>query len=267
MRRVILLVAMIALGAVTAAHAQDATTCPAPDNRSWVQGDGECLHIRTFTRDVTDPNPVLMVFLHGDKSSGAPLGWELNYPQQFMTPKIAAVALVRPGYPTEGGAKSSGNSAREDHYTDNNITSLAGALRRLKEHHKARKLILVGYSGGSATTGVILGKFPNLADGAILLACPCNVVDWRNSGGKRAWSRSLSPSDFTGAVPTGAQVLALTGNRDTNTGEKLARDYVAKLTARGVSASYRGATEADHDTIPNRPDVIAAIKDFLASIP
>lgn len=247
--------------AAPAADAQVASTCPQPDNRSWVQGDGECLHIRTFTREVKEPNPVLMVFLHGDKSSGAPLGWELNYVQPFMAPSVAAVSLVRPGYPTEGGARSSGASVREDHYTDRNITAVAGALKRLKEFHKARKLVLVGYSGGAATTGVIIGKFPGLVDAAVLLACPCDIARWRAAG--RPWNRSLSPSDFTGQVPAGVRVLALTGRRDTNANEALARDYVAKLKGRGVDAEFRPIADADHDSIARNPEVVAALTEFL----
>jgi predicted esterase len=261
MRALLVLLLVLSTGV---AHGQD-STCKEPDNRSWVQGDGECLHIRTFTRDVKAANPILMVFLHGDKSSGAALGWEMNYAQQFMTPEVAAVTLVRPGYPVEGGAKSSGAAAREDHYTDHNIAAIAGALKRLKEHHKARKLILVGYSGGAATTGVIVGKFPGLADAAALLACPCNIVDWRNTGGRRAWSRSLSPHTFADAVPASTRILAMTGNRDTNTDERLARSYVEKLKGRGLPAAYRTIAEADHDTIPSRPETIAAIKEFLSA--
>jgi len=42
--------------------------CPSADNRNWVQGDGECLYIRTFDRGKTAPAPMLLVFLHGDGS-------------------------------------------------------------------------------------------------------------------------------------------------------------------------------------------------------
>jgi pimeloyl-ACP methyl ester carboxylesterase len=259
-----LLLSLIAALLPFGAAAQD-STCKEPDNRNWVQGDSECLHIRTFTRDVKSPNPVLMVYLHGDKSSGAPLSWELNYSQQFMSADVAAVTMVRPGYPTESGARSSGNTQREDHYTDHNVSAVAGALKRLKNAHKARKLVVVGHSGGSAVTGVLFGKFPGLADAIVLLSCPCDVANWRNSQNKRAWPRSLSPSDFTANVPMNGRVLAMTGSRDTNTDERLARNYVVKLKGRGVNAVFRSIAGADHDAITSNPDAVAAIKEFLAA--
>lgn len=259
-----LILALFVALAPYAASAQD-STCKDPDNRSWIQGDGECLHIRTFTRDVKSPNPVLMVYLHGDKSSGAPLSWELNYTQQFMSADVAAITMVRPGYPTEGGARSSGATSREDHYTDHNISAVAGALKRLKDAHKARKLVVVGHSGGAATTGVLFGKFPGLADSVVLLSCPCDIARWRDSGNKRAWTRSLSPSDFTATVATNGRVLAMTGSRDTNTDERLARNYIEKLKGRGVAATYRSIPGADHDSITSNAEAIAAIKEVLSA--
>jgi len=256
--------AAILLVSAGAAEAQTPAICPAPDGRSWIQGDGECLHVRTFTREVKDANPVLMVFLHGDRSRGGTVGSQLDFPQRFMGPAVAAVAVLRPGYPSDEGQRSSGANVREDHYTEHNATAVAGAIKRLKEFHKARKLVLVGYSGGAATAGVIIGKFPHLADAAVLLACPCDIVKWRSSG--RAWTKSLSPSDFAGQVPVGMRVLALTGRRDTNTTESLAREYVAKLRERGVDAEFRPIADVDHDSIPNSPEVTATLTEFLKQI-
>ena len=50
------------------------------------------------------------------------------------------------------------------------------------------KVILVGHSGGAATTGIIIGKHTGLIDSAILISCPFNVHQWNKS-----WTKSLSP--------------------------------------------------------------------------
>lgn len=256
--------ALLAFASLAAGCAALATStnhdCPAADNRSWVQGDGECLYIFTFDREKAIPAPTLLVFLHGDKSSGGPISWEIKYGHQFASVNVVAVSMLRPGYPAEDGNRSTGDASRFDHYTDHNITAVAGALRRLKEHHMARRLVLVGYSGGAATTGVIIGKFPGLVDVAVLIACPCNLWAWR---GQSRWRNSLSPSDFIDGVAAGTQVLALTGQRDTNTDERLARDYVAKLKARNIAAEFRQIPEGNHSNAPHKPETVSAIKELL----
>ena len=257
----VVVLALASVGADRAVQAASADhDCPAADNRTWVQGDGECLYIQTFDRDKTVPAPTLLVFLHGDKSNGRPISWEIRYANQFASANVVAVAMLRPGYPAEDGHRSSGDTSRSDTYTDHNITAVAGALRRLKEHHVAQRLILVGYSGGAAMAGVIIGKFPGLVNVAVLVACPCNIAAWRGRAGE--W-KSLSPSDFIGGIVAGTQVLAMTGQRDTNTFERLARDYVTKLRARNIAAEFRQIPEGDHDTTPNKPETVSAIKELL----
>jgi predicted esterase len=248
------------LGDRTARAATANDDCPAADNRSWVQGDGECLYIQTFDRDKTASAPTLLVFLHGDKSNGRPISWEMRYASQFASRDVVAVTMVRPGYPAEDGNRSTGDTTRFDNYTDHNISAVAGALRRLKEYHSAQRLVLVGYSGAAAMAGVIIGKFPGLVNVAVLVACPCDIAAWRGRGG---WGKSLSPSDFIRGIPAGTTVLALTGQRDTNTREQLAREYVARLKARKIAAEFRQILEADHDTTPNKPATVNAIRELL----
>jgi len=93
-----------------------------------------------------------------------------------------------------------------------------------------------------------------------LLACPCNIAAWRGPAGR--W-KSLSPSDFIRGIAAGTQVLAMTGQRDTNTFERLARDYVAKLRARNIAAEFRQIPDADHDNTPNKAETVSAIKALL----
>ena len=124
----------------------------------------------------------------------------------------------------------------------------------------AQRLILVGYSGGAAMAGVIIGKFPGLVNVAVLVACPCDIAAWRGRTGR--W-KSLSPSDFIGGIAAGTQVLAMTGQRDTNTFERLARDYIAKLRARSIAAEFRQIPDANHDDTPSRPQTLSAIKELL----
>jgi pimeloyl-ACP methyl ester carboxylesterase len=130
----------------------------------------------------------------------------------------------------------------------------------LKAYHAAPRVFLVGYSGGAAIAGVIIGKFPGLVNVAVLIACPCDLAAWRGRAGNR---ESLSPSDFIRGIAPGTEVLALTGQHDTNTVERLARDYIAKLRTRNIAADFRQIQDGDHDNTPNKPQTVSAIRELL----
>ena len=204
--------------------------CEEPDNRTRVTGGGECLVIWTYDKSLNLQHPTLVVFLHGDKSRGGPVSWELRLTRNFADPGTVSVALIRPGYPDAFGGRSTGdNYGRRDSYTPHNIDAVAEAIGKLKDHHDATKLVLVGYSGGAAYTGVIIGRHPGLVDAALLIACPCNIHQWRSQQGRRPWKRSRSPHLYARRVPLTTRVI----------GEKKAQ-YEAAGFAIDVGASILG---------------------------
>jgi pimeloyl-ACP methyl ester carboxylesterase len=132
----------------------------------------------------------------------------------------------------------------------------------LRAHHKARRVVLVGHSGGAAIAGVILGKHPGTADAAVLVSCPCHIANWRS--GRRAWPRSESPHSYAASVPSSALVVALTGTRDDNTFPALGSSYVQSLAARGVRARFVELPGADHNAAFRAPETLRAARDAVA---
>ena len=118
--------------------------------------------------------------------------------------------------------------------------------------------MVVGHSGGAATTAVLLGMKPGLIDGAVLVACPCDVAAWRS--GRRAWSRSENPILWADRVGRATRVVALTGDRDDNTAPELARGYVAALAARGIDAVFRALPGESHNGAFRSPEVLEAVR-------
>ena len=96
--------------------------------------------------------------------------------------------MARPRYKSLNGNKSNGSHARKSRYSIANINRIAEVIQNLKNYYNSEKVILVGYSGGATTTGIIIGKHPELIDSAILISCPCNVYQWNKS-----WKQSSSP--------------------------------------------------------------------------
>lgn len=256
------------------APARAQSDCAAADNISRVAGRDLCFVIKSHAGKLANSNPALVVFLHGDTSSGGPSDYFYAYAERFADESTVAVAMIRPGY-YDGARNQSGGSdlGRRDNYLPEYMDATASALEALKAHHKAKRLIMVGHSGGAATTANILGRHPGLVDAAVLLGCPCNIVAWRNrraSPGSSPWSRSMSPDTVIDRIAPTSSVVAAVGERDTNTFPALSREYVEALTARGIKARLLVIPGAGHDfdrSVRENPEFIAAIREAIAGTP
>jgi pimeloyl-ACP methyl ester carboxylesterase len=255
----------IVVGLIVLAGAADAAPCANEDFIQHVSGDAQCLLMRRF-------GPVeaktLVVWIHGDVSSGGPADYHFALADRaaraLEAEGVVSVALVRPGYP-DGSGESSGvallESGRADHYTRANVGEVGAALARLRAHERPARLVVVGHSGGAATAAILLGLRPGLIDAAVLVSCPCDLVAWRD--GHRAWSRSENPIAWADRVEPPVRVVALTGERDDNTGPDLARRYVAKLQARGVDARFERVAGETHNGAFRSPAVLEAVRGLL----
>lgn len=256
----------LVLALVVSAGCAEAAACAVEDFELHVTGVSQCLLMRRS--GPTDPE-ALVVWLHGDVSSGGPASYHFAIAQeaaaQLASLKVLSVALVRPGYPDGSGESSSAsllNGGRSDHYTRDNLAEVGAAIDRLRTRFKPKTLVLVGHSGGAATGAVLLGMRPGLADAAVLVACPCDLVAWR--AGRRAWSRSENPLQWADRVPVSTRVVALTGARDDNTSPELARSYVEALRSRGVEAQFMVLPDETHNGAFRSPEVMQAVRRLLA---
>ena len=172
-----------------------------------------------------------------------------QYATQESKQDTVFVGTMRPGYADSKKNASTGDKmGGGDSYTAHNVDAVASALRHLKTKYKARRLVVVGFSGGAATAGVILGRHPELIDNAVLIACPCDLSIRRQAWAKNIVRRSISPHEVADQVFKTAQVTALTGDADTNTTPEQVTGYIATLKARGVKARYIEVPKATHET-------------------
>ena len=152
-----LLPAVAVLTLLTAAMASafralpaQAETCTDPDNVTYVQGSDHCLSIQTYW---AGGNPdTLAVYIHGDVPSGRPVDFVFGIARAVALRGANAVVLIRPGF-RGAGRKSSGMPTHSryafERYTLPEIESMGDALARLKAHHRAKRLVLMGSSGGA----------------------------------------------------------------------------------------------------------------------
>ncbi len=242
-----------------------ASSCKAEDFENFVSGKDQCLVMNKFGQDT---GRVMLIWLHGDLSSGGHASYHFPLAKTFKDENpdldVLSIALVRPGY-SDGQGRSSTvhwlNSGRRDHYTRANVAEVAAAIERLKKHYKPSEIVLIGHSGGAATTAVILGMFPGLVSRALLVACPCDLVAWRV--GATPWAASENPTKWAQHILPSTVVHAITGERDTNTFPALGKDYVEKLKKSGVKADFFLIENAGHNSVFNEKIVFHSLKNLL----
>jgi pimeloyl-ACP methyl ester carboxylesterase len=209
----------------------------------------------------------MVVWLHGNITSGGPANSHFRIAEKtaadFTAENVLAVALVRPGYPDGTGASSSGNDyGRADNWPRSTIANIGTAIERLRFRYQPEAVILAGHSGGAAIAAVLLGMIPHLAEAAILIACPCDLVGWRTGRRGMAWV-SEDPMQWVDRVSPSTKVIALTGSRDSTTAPELGKIYVERLKARGIDATFQRVPGAGHIDLLGSPAVSEATSRLL----
>ena len=213
----------------------------------------------------------LIVMLHGDGQG------RLNQLQierwtllgrSLQGPDRSVFFLIRPGYQSPAGNSSGWANPRDDDYTPQNMERVAGALRVLRETYKSEKLILIGHSGGAATSSIVLGKHPGVADAALLLGCPCDVPPWRlhrnaQRGISGGWPNSLNPLAFIADIPVGTPVIAVTGAQDDNTLPEFAKRWVETANAKSIKARFEEISGLNHSTIQQWPGIASRVSQLI----
>ena len=258
-------VAVFVLVVAVSFNPVEARTCEEPDNVRFVQASRHCLAIETFASATR--GDTLVVTLHGALSRGGTADYMVRFAREVSALGVNAVAMMHPGY-TGAGRTSSGHPARDrkrdENYRKREIDSIASALEKLKAHHGAKRLILVGHSLGSIISGVILGRHPGLADAAILVACPCDLDRWRRDRGRRRLAYAQSPHRYLKKIAPDTNIVAVTGSEDDNTRPSNGRDYVAKAKKRGLDAKFVLVQGAGHGYYPRLADAaLTAVAEVL----
>lgn len=259
--RLIIAVLLIGLGLASTALA---APCATDDWETRVSGVSQCLLMRRYGPE----NPsVMVVWLHGNVSTGGPANSHFLVARKtaadLASDRLLAVALVRPGYPDGEGAFSSGSdNGRTDNWQRQTIAEISAAIDRLRQRFKPQTVVLVGHSGGAAIAAVIMGLHPQLAQAAVLIACPCDLTAWRAGRRGPQWA-SEDPMRWTATVNPSARILALTGSLDDTTAPELAQAYIARLQARGIAASFEWVAGAGHIDIIRASTPVDAVARVL----
>ncbi len=254
-----------------------ANSCLMADDITHVAANGQCLAIQTYMNELPTPHPILVVFIHGDGiPGGSPSDYLKFQATHFVTDHVVPVVLIRPGYYDSYGHYSTGNSYAfavngypSDGYRADVVTTLADAVMQLKQFYHPSCTILVGHSGGAMMSGIILGKYPDLANGAVLASVTYNVHAWAKKHGWGSWPNSLSPSDWVNQVPKQDFVYVISGTADTNTYPEMTLQYVNALKQAGVNTHFVSVPGGDHNSVvlDDAQAFDSAISDAISNCP
>src|SRR5438093_11090382 len=84
-------------------------SCQPADNEHRVAALKECLVIRTFRPANPTPDPILIVYLHGDLNDGGTAEYIYQRAREAVADGRIVVGMVRPGYADNEGNASTGN--------------------------------------------------------------------------------------------------------------------------------------------------------------
>lgn len=246
----------------------------------WVTANGLRLKTRVYRGANVSDRPVLVIVLHGD-SPFHPPSYQYVFGRKAATQldNVVVAAVLRPGYSDDTGDTSDGTRGYTtgDNYTPQVVDAIAGAATQLKEKYGASHVILVGHSGGAAIAADVMGRTPDVADGALLVSCPCNVSVFRKHMGEKQMDplwlapvSSISPIDLVSHISPGAHVRMVVGAKDAVATPELTEEYAQALRARRIDVTVMELPGMEHDILLEPPvfeQLTLLVKELEGSAP
>lgn len=213
---------------------------------------------------VSEPIPnqtnELVIYLHGDNPVGG-ASYMSEVASNFPSPNRLNISFIRPGYFDDEGNFSTGSSSgRRDHYTKENIDVIAEAILHLKDHYHAKRVLIVGHSGGAAIASLLLNFYPKLINDVLLINCPCDLKQWRHD-----WTQSLSPIEHLQMISPRARIHVVSGTNDEIVMPELGKKYVERLVKDHRNAQFYLGLGMKHDLNDpvTREIALKSIQNFL----
>jgi len=245
----------------------------------WIDVAGGRLKTQAFAHVSDGRRPILILILHGDIPNPPPdyqyvfaklLAEEIPRSSErsaqlraalgarWEQKSIVAAGILRPGYADPSGDRSSGEMGKAvgDNYTPEVVDVVAAAARDLKAKYDATAVVLVGHSGGGAIAANVLGRHPDVANAALLVACGCDPEAWRARMGAQQpgslWDEpisSLMPLSLVDGIARDTRVRLLVGeNDDVVLPADIAR-YAVALRARDIEVRLTVAPGLGHNIL------------------
>ncbi len=216
-------------------------------HREVIEGRGYAHAI--YARAPAATGESLHVYLEGD---GSPWMDETRVAEDPTPSEPVALGLLRAdpspavlvGRPCYHGLESASRcdprmwtSAR---YSEAVVASMAGAVQRVAARYRARRLVLIGYSGGGTLAMLLAERLANVR-ALITIAGNLDTDAWTQLHGYTSLTASLNPARRA-PLPASIAQLHLAGGRDRNVPAAL----IEPVVRRQARAQLRVYGDADH---------------------
>jgi pimeloyl-ACP methyl ester carboxylesterase len=234
------------------------------------------LHEQRYGEDRASRVRTLAVVLHADGDTSIAPAYSFTEATAKALTGSTSIALLRPGYADTTGRRSPGERGRAngDGYTRERVGEVARSLIALRKRYRRAKLILIGEGGGAAIAANLVGIYPTLADGLLLVSCPCALPEWRRTMAKRSPNAgfdqpvtSLDPLQTIGGVSPALRAAVLVGADDPAGLARYSRTYAEALALRGIAVDFRILPARPSSAVLSEPEVADALKRLATSLP
>jgi len=239
----------------------------------WTHSPDGPVKSRVYSSARLTDHPVLVVWLHGDLGPGSE-SYEMALHLANLSENVVAAGLLRPGYTDAEDDTSAGLKGRAigDNYTAAVTDDVNAVIGDLKSRFHPRAVIVMGHSGGAGVAANLLGRFPEDADAAVLVACSCDPEEFMSRFVHEhpnipdgLPNPSLSPIDTVSRVSHKTLVRMVVGKEDTVVLVQPSEAYAAALERNGVDVRLVIVPGADHVDVLRSDATLQAITEVITA--
>jgi pimeloyl-ACP methyl ester carboxylesterase len=253
-----------------------AATTPNPQGRTeWLGATGHRTKARIYTNPQLTGHPTLVMVLHGDAPFNKPsYQYTLASRAAAAIPDTIVAAILRPGYTDPDNDTSDGirGHTTGDNYTPEVLDQLGTAIKSLTAEIQPGHVVLVGHSGGSTLSADLIARYPHLAQGALLVSCPCDVPAFRHH---MFWTHpnpywfypltSISPLDGVKDIDPKTKIRMIVGSNDPIALPEYTSAYADAARARHIDVQTVFLPGKEHE-IFLEPAVIDELQKLIDSL-
>jgi len=237
----------------------------------WIAGPDGQLKVRAYPSARISEHPVLVLWIHGDLDPWAE-HYELARQMAHVTENVVTAALLRPGYSDADGDWSAGfkGYAMGDNYTADVVDDVHAVIGALKDRFHPRAVVVMGHSGGAGITAGLLGRHPDDADAAVLIACSCDptglmarLTAANPRTPKGIPNPSLVPLELASRVSKRVHVRMVTGSKDMVVLLGPSQAYAQALKAQGIDVQLTVAPGAGHGDVLGTAEALQAVGEAI----
>jgi poly(3-hydroxybutyrate) depolymerase len=253
-----------------------AATAPSPQGRTeWIGTSGHRTKARIYTNPQLTDHPTLVIVLHGDAPFNNPTyQYTVASRAAAAIPDAVVAALLRPGYTDGNNDTSDGvhGHTTGDNYTPEVLDQLTVAIKTLAGEIHPSHVVLMGHSGGATLSADLLARNPHIAQGALLVSCPCDVPAFRHH---MFWTHpnpfwfypltSVSPLDGVKDIDPQAKIRMLSGSKDPIALPEYTTAYADAARARHIDVQTVFLPNQEHEIFLD-PVVVQELQKLITSL-